>query len=281
MTRAQALDEAVAGVELARRYVDEVEFSAEDASRTTPDFLEAMAIAVVEAGADTFNIPDTVGYALPEEFAELVGRVVRAVGERAVVSVHCHDDLGLAVANSLAAVEAGARQVECTINGIGERAGNCALEEVVMALRVRHDRLPFDIAIRTDRLFSASEMLSAIVGFTPQPNKAVVGRNAFAHEAGIHQDGVIKHRSTYEIMDPATVGVPEGRLVLGKHSGRHALQRRCEALGFALDADQLERLYRAFVAFADRKKGVVDDEIVTLIQHGTGDEQPRPEVQRP
>ncbi|MCL6547000.1 MAG: 2-isopropylmalate synthase [Bryobacteraceae bacterium] len=265
-SRQQVLEEAVAAVELSRRYVDDVEFSAEDATRTDPDYLEQVCHAVVAVGAKTVNLPDTVGYSTPDEHAELIGRMVRAIGDRAIVSVHCHDDLGLAVANSLAAVQAGARQVECTINGIGERAGNCSLEEVVMAIRVRQDRLPFHVAIHTEQLYPASQLLTELITFGPQPNKAIVGRNAFAHEAGIHQDGMLKERSTYEIMDPRTVGVPESRLVLGKHSGRHALRDRCQHLGFELNREELDQVYQAFIALADRKKGVLDEEIITLVQ---------------
>jgi len=265
-SRQQVLDEAVAAVELSRRYVDDVEFSAEDATRTDPEYLEQVCQAVVAAGAGTVNLPDTVGYSTPDEHAELIGRMARAIGDRAIVSVHCHDDLGLAVANSLAAVQAGARQVECTINGIGERAGNCSLEEVVMAIRVRQDRLPFYVAIHTEQLYPASQLLTELITFGPQPNKAIVGRNAFAHEAGIHQDGMLKERSTYEIMDPRTVGVPESRLVLGKHSGRHALRDRCQHLGFELSREELDQVYQAFIALADRKKGVLDEEIITLVQ---------------
>ena len=224
----------MAAVELARRYVDDVEFSAEDGARTDPDYLEQISRAVVAAGARTVNIPDTVGYSTPKEYGALIGRIARALGDCAVVSVHCHDDLGLAVANSLAAVEAGARQIECTINGIGERAGNCSLEEIVMILKTRSDAYPYHTGIHTEHLFSASELLSSMITFGPQPNKAIVGRNAFAHEAGIHQDGYLKEKTTYEIIDPRSVGVPEGKLVLGKHSGRHALHQRAKDLGLRL-----------------------------------------------
>ena len=261
----QVLDEAVAAVELARQYVDDVEFSAEDGARTDPDYLEAISRAVVAAGARTVNIPDTVGYSVPYEYAQLIGRIVKALGDCAVVSVHCHDDLGLATANSIAAVEAGARQIECTINGIGERAGNCALEEVVMLFRTRQDRLPYDTGIRAEHLYSASQLLSSMISFGPQPNKAIVGRNAFAHEAGIHQDGYLKEKTTYEIMDPHTVGVPDSKLVLGKHSGRHALKKRTEDLGYDLTREELETLYQRFTALADRKKGLLDEEIIALI----------------
>ncbi len=234
-SRQQVLDDAVAAVELARSYVDDVEFSAEDGARTDPDYLEQVSRAVVAAGARTVNIPDTVGYSTPDEYAEIIGRIVKALGDTAIVSVHCHDDLGLAVANSLAAVKAGARQIECTINGIGERAGNCSLEEIVMVMKTRNDRYPFTTGIHTEHLFPASQMLSSIISFGPQPNKAIVGRNAFAHEAGIHQDGYLKERTTYEIMDPKSVGVPESRLVLGKHSGRHALKNRLRRSGLHPD----------------------------------------------
>jgi 2-isopropylmalate synthase len=264
-SREQVIAQAVEAVELARRYVDDVEFSAEDATRTDPDYLEQVSKAVVAAGAGTVNLPDTVGYSTPDEHAALIGRMVRALGDTAIVSVHCHDDLGLATANSLAAVQAGARQVECTINGIGERAGNCALEEIVMAIKTRQDRLPYQVAITTEGLFPASQMLSELITFGPQPNKAIVGANAFAHEAGIHQDGVLKERTTYEIMDPMSVGVPESRLVLGKHSGRHALRNRCEFLGFNLSKDELDQVYQGFIALADCKKGVLDVELTDLV----------------
>jgi 2-isopropylmalate synthase len=265
----QVLDEAVAAVELARSYVDDVEFSAEDGARTEPGYLEQISKAVVAAGARTVNIPDTVGYSTPKEFGVLIGQIVRALGDCAVVSVHCHDDLGLAVANSLAALDAGARQIECTINGIGERAGNCSLEEVVMILKTRNDAYPYYTGIQTEHLFSASELLSSIITFGPQPNKAIVGRNAFAHEAGIHQDGYLKEKSTYEIIEPRSVGVPEGRLVLGKHSGRHALNQRARDLGFDLSREELDDLYLRFSRVADhRKKGLMDEEIAVLIREG-------------
>ncbi len=263
-SRQQVLDDAVAAVELARSYVDDVEFSAEDGARTDPDYLEQISRAVVAAGARTVNIPDTVGYSVPEEYGELIGRIVKALGDTAVVSVHCHDDLGLAVANSLAALQAGARQIECTINGIGERAGNCSLEEIVMILKTRHDRYPWTTGINSEHLFGASQMLSSLISFGPQPNKAIVGRNAFAHEAGIHQDGYLKERTTYEIIDPKSVGVPEGRLVLGKHSGRHALKNRCEDLGFNLSKEELDFVYQRITALADNKKGLMDEEIAEL-----------------
>ncbi len=260
----QVLAEAVAAVELARKYVDDVEFSAEDGARTEPVYLEKVSRAVVDAGAGTVNIPDTVGYSIPEEYGALIGRIARSLGDRGIVSVHCHDDLGLAVANSLAAVQNGARQVECTINGIGERAGNCSLEEIVMAIKTRRDRLPYETGIKTEQLYPCSQLLTSIIGVGVQPNKAIVGRNAFAHEAGIHQDGFLKERTTYEIIDPKSVGVPESRLVLGKHSGRHALKARCEELGLSLDREELDILYSKFSALADRKKGILDEEIREL-----------------
>ncbi len=264
-SRQQVLDSAVAAVELACRHVDDVEFSAEDGARTDPDYLIEVSRAVVAAGARTVNIPDTVGYSTPEEYGALIARVVEALGDTAVVSVHCHDDLGLAVANSLAAVQAGARQVECTINGIGERAGNCSLEELVMVMKTRNDRYPYTTGIHTEHLYATSQLLSSIISFGPQPNKAIVGRNAFAHEAGIHQDGYLKEKTTYEIIDPKSVGVPEGKLVLGKHSGRHALTQRCTELNFTLTREELDIIYQEFTSLADRKKGIMDEEIVALI----------------
>jgi 2-isopropylmalate synthase len=269
-SRQQVLDDAVAAVELARRHVDDVEFSAEDATRTEPDYLEQVSKAVVAAGARTVNLPDTVGFSVPDEYGQLIGRMVRALGDTAVVSVHCHDDMGLAVANSVAAVQAGARQIECTINGIGERAGNCALEEVVMAFKTRQDRLPFQTGIHTEHLYPCSRLLASLISFGPQPNKAIVGANAFAHEAGIHQDGYLKERSTYEIIDPKTVGVPETKLVLGKHSGRHALKSRCVELGFELTKEELDAVYVSFTAAADRKKGLMDEEIAGIVRTVTG-----------
>jgi len=265
-SRQQVLDEAVAAVAQARESVEDVEFSAEDATRTDPDYLEQVCRAVVEAGARTVNLPDTVGYSVPEEYGELIGRMVRALGDRAIVSVHCHDDLGLAVANSIAAVQAGARQIECTVNGIGERAGNASLEEIAVAFKTRRDRLPFETKIVTEQLYPASQLLASIITFGPQPNKAIVGENAFAHEAGIHQDGYLKNKSTYEIIDPVSVGVPEGKLVLGKHSGRHALGKRAESLGYSLTREELDALYTEFTALADRKKGLRNEEIAALIE---------------
>ena len=212
----QVLEEACAAVALARSYVDDVEFSAEDATRTDWDYLEKVCKAVVAAGARTVNLPDTVGYSVPDEYAAMIGRMVKSLGDSAVVSVHCHDDLGMATANSLAALHAGARQVECCVNGIGERAGNAALEEIVMAMNTRRDRLPFETRIVTEQLYPASQLLASLITFGPQPNKALVGENAFAHEAGIHQDGFLKERTTYEIIEPKSVGVPETRAGVGQ-----------------------------------------------------------------
>ena len=265
-SREQVLEEAVKAIHHAREYADDVEFSAEDASRTDPDYMEQVTLAVVDAGASTVNLPDTVGYSVPDEYAGMIRRMVKAVDGRAIISVHCHDDLGLAVANSIAAVQAGARQVECTINGIGERAGNCSLEEIVMAMRTRHDKLPYTTGINAEHLYGASRLLSSIITFGPQPNKAIVGDNAFAHEAGIHQDGYLKEKSTYEIIDPKTVGVPESKLVLGKHSGRHALKQRCHDLGYELNKEELDVVYKGFISLADRVKGVRNDEIIDLVK---------------
>jgi 2-isopropylmalate synthase len=265
-SRQEVLDAATAAVRLARQHVDDVEFSAEDSTRTDIDYLLEISKAVVDAGARTVNLPDTVGFSVPEEYAAMIRRVYEAIGDRAILSVHCHDDLGLATANSLAAVAAGARQIECTINGIGERAGNCSLEEAVMIMKTRHDRYPYETGIVTEELYPASHMLSSIISFGPQPNKAIVGKNAFAHEAGIHQDGYLKEKSTYEIIDPKTVGVPEGKLVLGKHSGRHALKKRCEDLGFNLTREEVDVIYNAFIHAADRKKGLMDEEIAEMVR---------------
>jgi 2-isopropylmalate synthase len=254
-------------VRLASSLTDDVEFSAEDATRSDLDYLCEVFAAAVEEGARTLNVPDTVGYTTPTEFREIVRAVrERVVGERDVtVSVHCHNDLGLAVANSLAAFDAGARQVECTINGIGERAGNAALEEVVMAMHVRSDRLPYTCGVRTEEIYPASQLLSEIIGFDVQPNKAVVGRNAFAHEAGIHQHGVLSNPLCYEIMTPESVGVPANRIVLGKHSGRHALAQRYAELGFSLSQPEVDAAYGRFTELADRKKRIYDQDLLSLI----------------
>ncbi|MGB8988371.1 MAG: 2-isopropylmalate synthase [Candidatus Sulfotelmatobacter sp.] len=268
ITRDQCLAQARDAVRFAKSLCDDVEFSPEDATRTDTDFLCKVLEAVVEAGATTLNIPDTVGYTVPAEFGELIATIRRRVKgiENVTISAHCHNDLGMAVANSMAAIAAGARQVECTINGIGERAGNAALEEIVMALRVRRDRYPYDTSVAAEQLFAASQMLSEITGVPVQPNKAVTGRNAFAHEAGIHQDGVLKNPLTYEIMTPQSVGVPDSKLVLGKHSGRHALNIRCEQLGYQFDRRALDDIYRRFVRLADKIKHVEDHHLLELIR---------------
>jgi len=275
--RDECVDRAVAAIERARVHVDDVEFSAEDATRTDLDFLCRIVEAAIAAGATTINIPDTVGYAHPSEMRRIVETLFeRVAGIRdVVVSVHCHDDLGLAVANTLAAVEAGACQVECTINGIGERAGNAALEEVVMALRVRGDAFPYVTGIQTTELYGTSQLLTRLTGIHPQPNKAIVGKNAFAHEAGIHQDGMLKNRSTYEIMTPQMVGVPASRLVLGKHSGRNALSTRYRELGYELGPEELDRAYRLFKLLADQKKAVLDEDLLAILHHGTLDDAPQ------
>jgi 2-isopropylmalate synthase len=272
-TRTEVIEMTRAAVSQARRYAEDVEFSAEDATRSDIDYLCQVLDAAVDAGASVLNVPDTVGYTTPTEYTHLVQQVrERVVRDRdVIISVHCHNDLGLAVANSLAAIEAGARQVECTINGIGERAGNASLEEIVMALHVRADRLPFETGIKTTELYPTSQMLSSIVGFDVQPNKAIVGRNAFAHEAGIHQHGVINNPLCYEIMTPESVGVPTNSLVLGKHSGRHALSLRYAELGYDISGVELEVAYRNFTDLADRKKRIYDQDLISLLSnHAVG-----------
>ena len=267
MTREEIIARAVAGVTRASRLCDDIEFSPEDAARTEPDFLCEVVEKVIAAGATTINIPDTVGYATPEQMHRVISALKQRVPniDRAIISVHCHDDLGLAVANSLAAVQAGAGQIECTINGIGERAGNCSLEEVVMAMRVRQDHYGCATGIVTERLVPTSRLLSSITGMQVQRNKAIVGRNAFAHEAGIHQDGMLKERSTYEIMRPEDVGFAKTDLVLGKHSGRAALADRAKQLGYRLTGEQLQRVFEDFKTLADKKKSVYDGDIRALI----------------
>jgi 2-isopropylmalate synthase len=266
LTRGECLDQAAAAVRLARRYVEDVEFSAEDATRSDPEFLAEVSEAVVSAGATTLNLPDTVGYALPQDITAMFAAVRQRIASDVTLSAHCHNDLGLAVANSLTAVAAGARQVECTINGIGERAGNASLEEIVMALHVRRDRLPFATGIRTSELCATSRLLSDIVSVPVPPNKAIVGANAFAHEAGIHQDGVLKNPLTYEIMRPETVGAAGTRLVVGKHSGTRGVDARCRALGFALRPDALSRVYAHLVATADIVKSIEDSHIIDAVR---------------
>ncbi len=269
MTRAEALEQAAKMVALARSYVDDVEFSPEDSTRTDPEFLCQFVGAAIAAGATTINLPDTVGYATPEEYAAMFAMIRERVpgADNVILSTHCHNDLGLAVANTLAAVRAGARQIECTINGIGERAGNAALEEIAAAIHVRGDAYPYQHNLRLNQLYPASQKLSETISFGPAPNKAVVGANAFAHEAGIHQHGVLSNPLTYEIMTPASVGVPTNRMVLGKHSGRHALRSRLEELGYRLSPADLDTAYRAFTELADRKKAIYDQDLINLVAH--------------
>ena len=270
MDKEEIIRRAVEGVKRAKGYCDNIEFSPEDAARTEPDFLCHVVEAAIDAGATTVNIPDTVGYATPAHFAGVIKNLVNRVPniDRAVISVHCHNDLGLAVANSLAAVENGAGQIECTINGIGERAGNCSLEEVVMAMRTRSDYFHTRTKINTPRLVPTSRLLTNITGMPVQRNKAIVGRNAFAHEAGIHQDGMLKERTTYEIMRPEDVGFTQTDLVLGKHSGRAALADRAKALGYHLTSEQLQEVFEEFKKLADKKKEVYDADIAALIEKG-------------
>jgi 2-isopropylmalate synthase len=268
MAKEEIVRRAVEGVKRAKEYLDDVEFSPEDAARTELDFLAEVVERAVEAGATTVNIPDTVGYAVPSQYAAAIRHLkqhVRGI-DKVVISVHCHNDLGLAVANSLAALHEGARQVECTINGIGERAGNCALEEIVMAVRTRADYFELHSGINTKLLYPASRRVSHVTGLQVQRNKAVVGQNAFAHEAGIHQDGMLKHAATYEIMRPEDVGIPRTELVLGKHSGRHALKQRIGDLGYHLDDEQLNRVFEQFKVLADRKKNIYDADIEALAE---------------
>jgi 2-isopropylmalate synthase len=268
MERPEILKRAVESVQHAKQYCDNIEFSPEDAVRTELDFLSEVVEKAIDAGATTVNIPDTVGYATPRHYFDVISYLRKNVSniDRAVISSHCHNDLGLAVANSLAAVEAGARQVECTINGLGERAGNAALEEVVMALRTRHDYYGLSTRINTQRLFAVSRLVSSITGMLVQRNKAIVGQNAFAHEAGIHQHGMLQNRNTYEIMRPEDVGFQGTNLVLGKHSGRHAFRDRVAALGFKLDEAAQEQAFNDFIALADKKKDVYDADITALIE---------------
>ncbi len=266
--REEVVEMAAKAVARARQHTDDVEFSPMDSSRTEKDFLTHMVRAAVDAGATTINIPDTVGYAIPEEFAGLIRHLreqVPELGDTVRLSVHCHDDLGMSVANSLAAVKAGARQVEGCINGIGERAGNTAIEEVIMALRTRSDYFGVDSQVETTQLYSASRLVSQVSGFPVQPNKAVIGRNAFRHASGIHQDGVLKERSTYEIINPLDVGVPHSELVLGKLSGRHGLRARLEELGYALTDEELNKVHESFKELADKKREVTDRDLIALM----------------
>jgi 2-isopropylmalate synthase len=266
ISRERCLEMAVDAVKRARAFTDDVEFSAEDATRSDVDFLCRVVEAVIAAGATTVNLPDTVGYSTPDEIGAFFRNVIHRVpnADRAIFSAHCHDDLGLAVANTLAAVAAGVRQVECTINGIGERAGNASLEEIVMVTQVRPDLVPVETGIQTRQLFPTSQLLTELTGERVQANTAVVGRNASAHEAGIHQDGMLKDRRTYEIMRPEDVGVPETTLVLGKHSGRHAVQKACENFGLSLLRRDLDEVYRRMVALADQQKHVTDEEVFAI-----------------
>jgi len=267
MTRDRVLAAVVEAVRYGKTFTDNVEFSAEDASRSDPDFLCRVFEAAIEAGATTVNIPDTVGYAMPDEYQQLVTHVREHTSNihRAVISVHCHNDLGLATANTLAGIRAGARQVEVTINGIGERAGNTSLEEVVMGIHTRKDRMGLTTGIRTSEIFPTSRLVSMVTGIVIQPNKAIVGANAFAHEAGIHQDGVLKNKMTYEIMEPETVGISTNRLVLGKHSGRHAFREKIRELGYELSGEELNKLFERFKNLADKRKEILDEDIEVLI----------------
>ncbi|MFH1790517.1 MAG: 2-isopropylmalate synthase [Candidatus Omnitrophota bacterium] len=268
----EILKAAVWAVKYAGKKISDIEFSPEDASRTEPEFLYRIVEAVIEAGATTVNIPDTVGYSSPHEFGALIKGIRRNVPniDKAVISVHCHNDLGLGVGNSLAAVMNGARQVECTINGLGERAGNCSLEEVVMALRTRQDVFKVQTGIRTRRLYNISRLVSRLTGIPVQPNKAIVGKNAFSHEAGIHQDGLLKKRATYEIMRPEDVGFGGTKLVLGKHSGRHAFGVRLKKLGYDLSEKDLEKAFARFKQLADKKKEIFDEDLATIVEDEIG-----------
>jgi len=265
ISREEALNRSVDMVKLARSFVDDVEFSPMDATRTDLSYLLEVVEAVIAAGASTVNIPDTVGYTTPEEFGRIIKTIKERIGEGAVISVHCHNDLGLAVANSLSAVLNGAGQVECTINGIGERAGNCSMEEVVMALRTRKDFFNADTGINTKEIMRSSRLITKITGIPVQPNKAIVGANAFAHESGIHQDGLLKEKITYEIISPESIGLKSAKLVLGKHSGRHAFKTRLSELGYDLSPEEIENAFEKFKHLADQKKEIYDEDIETLV----------------
>ena len=266
-TREEVLESAVKAVEYAKSHCDDVEFSAEDASRSDPEFLTEIFTAVIDAGATTINVPDTVGYALPWEYAELIKTLHQNIPniDKAVISVHCHNDLGLAVANSLMAVQNGARQIECTVNGIGERAGNASLEEVVMAIETRKNSMNYTTSVNTKEIFPSSQLLAEITGKGVQPNKAIVGDNAFAHEAGIHQHGVLKNPLTYEIMTPESVGLTCNKIVIGKHSGRFALCKKLEELGYFLNKEDLNTVYVKVTKLADEKKVVEDDDLISIL----------------
>jgi 2-isopropylmalate synthase len=265
--RDEMLELACEMVKRAKRYVPDVEFSPMDATRTDPDFIYRITKAVIDAGATTVNIPDTVGYTTPAEFGQLIGGIFDNVPnvQKAVISVHCHDDLGLAAANSLAALAEGARQVECTINGVGERAGNASMEEIVMALRTRRDAYNLTTSIDISQIYKTSRLVGELTGFSIPPNKAIVGANAFRHESGIHQDGVLKERTTYEIMDARDIGWPSSGLVLGKHSGRHALRKKLEQMGYSLSDEDLDRAFQAFKELADKKKEVTNRDLESLV----------------
>jgi 2-isopropylmalate synthase len=282
MSRQQAVDQAAESVRLARTFVDDVEFSPEDATRSDREFLIDIVRTAIEAGATTINMPDTVGYTTPEEygqmFREVRERIPAVDAEGIILSSHCHDDLGLAAANSLAAIQAGARQVECTINGIGERAGNAALEEIAAALHVRSERYGVTTNIKLDQLYPASQVLGQIITFRPSPNKAIVGANAFAHESGIHQHGMLANPLCYEIMTPTLVGVSRTNLVLGKHSGRAALRHRLEQLGYTLSREELQQTYYRFVALADRKKNIYDQDLIGILPDPIRDRRSEPAV---
>jgi len=269
-TRAEAIEMVREGVSLAKSLCPDVEFSAEDATRSEWDYLVQVFTVAIEAGATVLNVPDTVGYTVPDEYSKLITFLRERVPgiDGVIISVHCHNDLGLAVANSLAAISAGARQVECTVNGIGERAGNAALEEVVMALSVRRDAMPFTTGVIQEAIYRTSQTLANITGIEVQPNKAIVGRNAFAHESGIHQHGMLSHRSTYEIMTPESVGVRQTHLVLGKHSGRHALAKRFEELGYPLGRTELDKAYKLFTKLSDQKKEIFDEDLLAIVRDG-------------
>jgi 2-isopropylmalate synthase len=266
-SRAQVLEDAVRAVRHAKKYTDNVEFSAEDATRSDPEYLAQVFQAVIEAGATTINVPDTVGYTIPSEFGKLIAFLREKVPnvQKATISVHCHNDLGLSVANSLIAIENGARQVECTINGIGERAGNASMEEIVMTLKVRKDKLGLDTNIVTEQIYPTSKLLTHITGISVQPNKAIVGANAFAHESGIHQDGLLKEERTYAIMTPVEIGLTEHKYILGKHSGRHAFRARLKGMGFDLSEEEVEKAFQRFKELADKKKSIFEEDLDAII----------------
>jgi len=267
MTRAQNIANSVKAVQFARTFTEDVEYSAQDTTRADRDYLVDLYTAVAEAGATTLNIPDTVGYAIPEEYGDLIGYIAKRVKARVpgvIISVHCHNDLGMAVANSLAAVRAGARQVECTINGLGERAGNTSLEEIVMALKTRHEYFGMHTGVNTREIYPVSRMVSRMTGMTIQRNKAIVGANAFAHESGVHQDGILKERTTYEIMRPEDIGIDGNDLVLGKHSGRHAFRDKLVKMGMKLTDEEIEKAYHRFIELADKKKNIYDDDLIAI-----------------